>query len=216
MRVQYRTASSFLVAYSVNLSRGGLFLETDHELPVGAEVALQVQVPGAGSVELHGTVSWRRDKGDPGGPAGVGVEFRQTSSALGEVIDRLVADFEGLNVLLLCADSKDRSVLTRLIRSIVSTAEVVVAADPHVAETLLNEDIDLAVVEADSDTEAALRVLRHARSTARIPTVALTSNKKLRERARAAGADELASNPPPFAELQRALFRALGRPASIR
>ena len=36
MAVEFRSASSFLIAYSVNLSRGGLFLETGHELPVGA------------------------------------------------------------------------------------------------------------------------------------------------------------------------------------
>ena len=35
MQVEFRTASSFLVAYSVNLSRGGMFIETDAEVPMG-------------------------------------------------------------------------------------------------------------------------------------------------------------------------------------
>ena len=43
-----------------------------------------------------------------------------------------------------------------------------------------------------------------------------TSTKKLREHARAAGADEVASNPPAFSELQVLLVRALGRPMSVK
>ena len=35
VQVEFRTPSSFLVAYSVNLSRGGLFIETDADIPTG-------------------------------------------------------------------------------------------------------------------------------------------------------------------------------------
>ena len=41
-------------------------------------------------------------------------------------------------------------------------------------------------------------------------------NSKLHEHARAAGADEIATNPPPFAELQVVLVRALSKPTAIR
>jgi len=47
VEVEFRTASSFLVAYSVNVSRGGLFLETEHEVPVGAQITLRLAVPSA-------------------------------------------------------------------------------------------------------------------------------------------------------------------------
>jgi hypothetical protein len=49
-----------------------------------------------------------------------------------------------------------------------------------------------------------------------VPSVALTSNPKMHEYARAAGADEIVANPPPFAELQVVLVRALGKPAQVR
>ena len=49
----------------------------------------------------------------------------------------------------------------------------------------------------------------------KVPTIAIAANPKLRELARAAGADELAANPPPFGELQVVLVRALGRPVSV-
>ena len=60
VQVEFRTASSFLVAYSVNLSRGGLFLETDADVPTGAPMTLDFAVPNAGTTSLNGIVAWRR------------------------------------------------------------------------------------------------------------------------------------------------------------
>jgi uncharacterized protein (TIGR02266 family) len=215
VQVEFRTASSFLVAYSVNLSRGGLFLETTNDAPVGSEITLQFTVPGAGPMLITGRVSWRREKGNEG-PGGIGIEFDDIRDSVGEIIDRLVADFEGLNIMLLSGDKQDRSTLSRLIRSIIGTAEVLGAGDTHMAETLIDDDIDLVVVDADFDPDGALRILKLAAARqSRIPTIALTSNKKMRERARAAGASEVASNPPPFSEFQRLLVRALGRPLAV-
>jgi uncharacterized protein (TIGR02266 family) len=217
VEVQFRTASSFLVAYSVNLSRGGIFLETEHDIPIGAEVTLRFGVPGVGSIELVGTVTWRRGREDPEGAPGLGIEFQDLSNQLGTTIDRLVAEYDGVSILVLCGDRQDRHSLARVIRSIISTAEVVSAADSRVAETLLTEDVDLAVIDTDHDPEGAMVALRAARQVSPpIPTIALASSKKLRERARAAGADEVASNPPPFSELQLLMLRALGRPVTVR
>ena len=114
-------------------------------------------------------------------------------------------------------DRQDRTTLARSIKSIISTAEILQAADAAVAATLLTSEIDLAVVDVDFDPEGALQTLRAAKLLVpRVPTVAITASAKLRELARAAGADELASNPPPFAELQIVLVRALSKPASVR
>src|SRR5437868_853736 len=60
VEVDFRTASSFLVAYSVNLSRGGLFLETDADIPTGALLTVDLQIPNAGVVPVNGVVAWRR------------------------------------------------------------------------------------------------------------------------------------------------------------
>jgi len=217
VQVEFRTASSFLVAYSVNLSRGGLFLETDTDLPPGAEIDLSFAVPGAGPIALSGVVTWRRGRENPDGPPGIGIEFQDVTTILGGTIDRLVAAYEGLSILLYSHDRQDRSSLARLIRSIMSTADVVSAADARVAETLLTDDIDLAVIDVDAEPEGALVALRAAKHVQPpVPTIALASSKKLRERARGAGADEVASNPPPFAELQVMMVRALGRPLAVR
>lgn len=214
VQVQFRTASSFLVAYSVNLSRGGIFLEAEHVFDVGTEVSLQFAVPGAGPLIARGRVTWTRAAGDPAGPPGMGVEFDDVADSIGPVIDRLVAEFSGVNILLLSADERDRRRLSRTIRSIISTAEVVGAGDAQIAEALLDSEIDLVIADLDKNSEEALATLAVARSQ-RIPTVALSSSGQLRDRAADIGADEIASNPPPSSEFQRILVRALGRPSGV-
>jgi uncharacterized protein (TIGR02266 family) len=219
VQVEFRTASSFLVAYSVNLSRGGIFieLEGDADVPSGVPLLLDLQVPGVGLLHLVGVVAWRRGIESPDGPPGIGVEFQDIAPQLGSAIDKLVSSFHGVQILVLSGDRQDRTTLARSIKSIISTADILQAADPRVAATLLTSEIDLAVVDVDFDPDGALETLRAARQLSpRVPTIALTSNVKLREHARAAGADELATNPPPFSELQVALVRALSKPVAVR
>ncbi len=215
--VEFRSASSFLIAYSVNLSRGGLFLETATDLPIGTRLELAFSVPGAGQVPLHGTVAWRRGPESPEGPPGIGVEFTDITTQVGQVIDLLVAEYCGLSVVIVAQDGKDRASLSRLVKSIVSSAEILIAADATVAETLLTDEVDLAVIEIDADPEGGLAAVRLARSQSPpVPAIALASTKRLRDHARAAGADELTGNPPAFEELQVAVVRALSRPLSVR
>src|SRR5262249_53388076 len=151
VEVEFRTASSFLVAYSVNLSRGGLFLETEADVPIGSHIGLKFAVPGAGALDLTGRVAWRRGRESPDRPPGLGIEFEDVALQLGGTIDRLVGGYDGISILLLSADRTDRNSLTRLIRSIMSTAEVVSASDAKVAETLLTGDVDLAIIDVDAE-----------------------------------------------------------------
>ncbi len=217
VRVQFRNASSLLVAYSVNLSRGGVFLETDAPVEVGSEVTLQLAVARAGPVLLSGRVTWRRERPDRDGPVGIGVEFEDMVDTLGELIDSLVTQFSGITVLVLCQDAKARGTLSRQLRSIMATAEVVGATDARVAKSLLDEEIDLAVLDADSDPDSALAVLTAAQSLfSPVPAIVLAASDEMRQRARAGGADEVLSNPPPLGELQTAVMRALGRPSSVK
>lgn len=214
--VEFRTASSFLVAYSVNLSRGGLFVETPTEIPSGSPVTVDLNIPGAGAVSLNGIVAWFRGAESTEGPTGLGIEFQDVAPQLGGVIDSLIGSFRGVHVLLLSGHHQDRTTLARSIKSIIATAEVMQAQTVATALSLMSSEIDLLVVDLDADTEGGLATLRAAKAqTPPVPAVALMANSKLREHARRDGADELASNPPPFAELQIALVRALAKPASV-
>lgn len=218
VQVEFRTASSFLVAYSVNLSRGGLFLETSAEVPVGAGMTLDFAVPNVGTTSLNGIVMWRRSPEQAAeGPPGVGIEFQDVAPQLGVLIDKLVTGFRGVQVLLLSGDRQDRTSLARSIKSIISTSEITQAADVNVAGSVIAPEIDVAICDVDFDLPGALQIIRKAKSLQPpVPTIALTSNTANRDQAIAAGADEVIGNPPPFAELQIVLVRALGKPIAIR
>jgi uncharacterized protein (TIGR02266 family) len=218
VQVEFRTASSFLVAYSVNLSRGGLFVETDADIPTGALLTVDFTVPGADVTSLNGVVAWRRTLEDAAaGPPGIGIELQDVSPEIGAVIDKLVTGFRGVQLLLLSGDRQDRTTLARNIKSIISTAEITQAADATIAATVLTSEIDVALVDVDVDLEGALATIRTAKKQKpAVPTIAITSNQGYREQAVAAGADELLSNPPPFADLQVVLVRALGKPVAVR
>jgi uncharacterized protein (TIGR02266 family) len=216
VEVEFRTASSFLVAYSVNLSRGGLFLETDADIPTGTTTQVTMNVPGTDPVVLLGVIAWRRGSESPEGPPGLGIELMDTTP-LGAVIDKLVSKFHGMHILVLSGDRQDRTTLARSIKSIISTAEIMQAADASVAAALMTNEVDLAVIDVDYDADGGLKTLKAAKAlNPPVPTVAITSNASLREHARVAGADELATNPPPFAELQVVLVRALSKPVVVR
>ena len=217
VQVEFRTASSFLVAYTVNLSRGGLFVETETPVQIGSEIPLQLAVPGHGPIHLTGRVAWRRPMADEEGPAGVGIEFMDPGEELGVVIDQLITHFKGLNVLLLAARPQEQSALTRLVRSVLSTANVVTSDDFTKGRSMLDGGIDIAIVELDIYTDLGLDLVRAAKTRASpVPVLALASQDELRRQARAAGADEVTSRVPPFDEFQRLLVRALGRPLRIR
>jgi CheY-like chemotaxis protein len=181
-------------------------------------MTLDFSVPGAGTTSLNGVVAWRRSREDAtAGPPGLGVEFQDVAPQLGSVIDKLVTGFRGVHVLLLSGDRQDRTTLARNIKSIFATSEITQAADANVAETVVSAELDIAIVDIDFDCEGGLKTIRAAKQqTPPVPAIAITSNQAYRELAIQAGADELLANPPPFADLQVVLVRALGKPVAIR
>ncbi|CAM4208343.1 TIGR02266 family protein [Corallococcus sp. ZKHCc1 1396] len=76
--VAYRTVSGFVTDWAVNLSRGGLYINTQQPLPVGTVVRILVSLPGASfPVDLAGKVTRTNAQGaGPGGEVpGMAVEF---------------------------------------------------------------------------------------------------------------------------------------------
>lgn len=72
----------------VNLSRGGLYLATEPLEPIGAQVALDLRLPGfTASVAATGAVRWRNDGTQaPELPPGMGLQFVDTPSAALKVV----------------------------------------------------------------------------------------------------------------------------------
>ena len=82
LEVAYRTAGAFLVSYSINLSKGGIFLETATPLSIGEQLTLKFDVPGVGPLEVVGTVAWVRSGSHDGLPDGMGIQFDRARSAV--------------------------------------------------------------------------------------------------------------------------------------
>jgi type IV pilus assembly protein PilZ len=221
LKVQYRTAGAFLVAYSVNLSKGGIFLETSTPLEIGEHITLEFEVPGAGKLDVTGIVAWvRKDSGD-GLPDGMGVQFEHLDVQYGARIDGMVRTFMGLTVLVVAASPDRLALLGRYVRSIIA-CDIVEGKDATIAEVALDEGPDLVIVDLDVRPEIGMRVIQIARSLATKqpghktpPVILLAGDPSARARGKQAGADEALATPPSYGELQAAVIRTLSRPSAV-
>jgi uncharacterized protein (TIGR02266 family) len=219
LRVQYRTAGAFLVSYSVNLSKGGIFLETREPLSVGETVSLDFEVPGAGQLQVDGVVAWIRQGSTDGMPDGMGIQFQELDERYGGLIDGMVRGFVGLTVLVVAASPDRLALLGRYVRSII-TCEIVEATSAQVAEVALEQAPDLVIVDLDVRPELGLRTIATARAHAqatqhRIPVILLAGDANKRSDGKTAGADEALATPPSYHDLQAAVIRTLSRPAAV-
>jgi uncharacterized protein (TIGR02266 family) len=220
LEVEYRTAGAFLVSYSVNLSKGGIFVETASPLPVGSQLDLAFEVPGAGSLDVTGVVAWVRQGSFDGLPDGMGIQFENLDERYGAMIDGLVRNFTGLTVLVVAASPDRLSLIGRYVRSIIS-CEILEATDEPVAEVALETGPDLVVVDLDVRGELGLKIIlaakaRDAATHHSTPVIILAGHPDARAQGKAAGADEALATPPSYNDLQAAVIRTLSRPAAVR
>lgn len=216
LQVSYRTAGAFLVSYSVNLSKGGIFIESKDPLPIGTQVTLHLEVPDAGGFELKGHVAWVRQASPDGMPDGIGVQLHELDERYGDAIDRLVQDFVGITVLLLAGAPERLTLLGRYVRSIIA-CEVLEAASLTEAAAALAAKPDLVVIDLErASSLSAETVARLKMRDAGTPVILLAGDLRTRELGKLAGADEVLETPPSFQALQGAVIRTLSRPAKVR
>jgi uncharacterized protein (TIGR02266 family) len=216
LEVEYRGTGSFLVAYSTNLSKGGLFLQSDTPLAVGSGLKLRLHVPEiAEPIALEAVVAWVREPGSPEGyPPGMGLEFGPLEARYGNVIDHIVATFQGLRLLVVAPPGHARTLVARYLRSIVSCEVLELAREDVYRPT--PPQTDLTVVDLDALGDNDVEMVRATRSVLRAPVVALSALEATRQAARDAGAEDALTSPPPFAELQASVIRVLSRPHRVR
>jgi uncharacterized protein (TIGR02266 family) len=212
----YRSPGAFLVAYTTNLVRGGVFVETGAPAPAGSAVTLHLSVPPDAAIPVEGVVTWSRpEPAGPGQPAGMGVALAAPPDALGEAVDRMAFGFAGIQMLVGAGEAAPRAILSRYLRSII-TCEIVdvdYETDQEIPAWL--EGLDVAVLDLDSSGPPAFDLYARLRAHERAgtaPVVALAQLERDRNRALTAGFDEALANPPVFAELQAAILRCLSRP----
>ncbi len=216
LEVSYRTAGSFLVSFSLNLSRGGVFVETDSPLPVGTELTLRLQIPGSGEVmdEVEARVVWVRDGENAEGRPGMGLVFEGLSEKTGMVIDKLVSSFEGVHIVFVGGKGgKNRSHLAGRLRSLLKSKVTEVGGKISAIDQL-TEKVDLVVADLDRAGQDGLAFLSWAaeRMDKRPAMVALASCDEMQENARKLGADEVITGGGSPKEFRTAVLRALSRP----
>jgi uncharacterized protein (TIGR02266 family) len=215
LEVSYRTAGAFLVSYSINLSKGGIFIETAQPLPVGEQVALKFDVQGAGTLDVDGVVAWVRQGSPDGLPDGMGVQFQNLDERYGGVIDQMVRNFVGLTVLVVAASTDRLQLLARYVRSMIA-CDILEATDEESAEDALRRAPDLVLVDLDRGTSMGLATIRTTRAQAgEVPVIVLGGDPQAREAGRAAGASDVLATPPSFHELQASVIRMLSRPRAV-
>ncbi len=81
LEIYYEQMGDFFNDYAVNLSRGGLFINTLRPIPIGTEIKLRFAVPDKrDAVETSGRVVRIVDRNDSSGhPPGIGIEFNALS-----------------------------------------------------------------------------------------------------------------------------------------
>jgi uncharacterized protein (TIGR02266 family) len=88
-----------VVAYSKNLSKGGLFLRTDRCLPVDSRVRLHLELPdGGGELTVECRVAYVSEPTDwdaIGHPAGMGIQFADPDDSMRARIEAFIAGCEG-------------------------------------------------------------------------------------------------------------------------
>jgi uncharacterized protein (TIGR02266 family) len=126
-RVCYQSIDELLVAYSSDLSKGGMFLQSDRFLPVNAVLRLQLELePGAAEIPIICRVVYVRDDKTGralGKPPGMGIEFLDLSQdclqlieafiaekiSVGDAQDALVAPSRRMSVLIVDDDAACRT-----------------------------------------------------------------------------------------------------------
>ncbi len=78
MNYRDATGGNFLFEYSQNISKGGIFIETDTPLPLGARLKMRFQPPGnEAEIQVDGEVTWVNEvkEGDDNPNPGMGVQW---------------------------------------------------------------------------------------------------------------------------------------------
>jgi len=216
LEIGYRSAGAFLISYSVNLSRGGLFIETQTPLPTGTPVDLKINTPDEETIAIRGTVAWVRlaSEGEGAEPPGMGIAIATMEDRYGLLIDRIANNFMGIHILLAIGHGQPR-IRQMLHRHLAATVSCQVEDTDDAFEDFDDrEDCDLAIVNLDwLHGEQMLVNLRNKQPE--MPILIFARNASTRQHALGLGATATLESPPTFPELRAAVIASLARPSSV-
>lgn len=87
LKVTYPNLKRFMIDYTKNVSRGGMFIKTKASYETGMQIALALHVPGLeGPVKIVGRVAHNKFAPSATEDAGIGVEFTDVDEKSREMI----------------------------------------------------------------------------------------------------------------------------------
>ena len=95
LNVTYKDRESFMSAYSVNVSAGGLFIQTDNFLQPGNRFILGLQLPDIPNrLQINCEVIWarKRDNSQPTQVPGMGVKFLKISKTDHQTLEKFLEE----------------------------------------------------------------------------------------------------------------------------
>jgi uncharacterized protein (TIGR02266 family) len=100
VRVSYGYKGAYLFGYTKDMSRGGIFIQTDNVINVGTRMLLQFSLPGHSQIiKAEGRVIWvvpsyndKKERGERTQIPGMGIEFLKMGVEDQSLIRRFVQD----------------------------------------------------------------------------------------------------------------------------
>jgi uncharacterized protein (TIGR02266 family) len=194
-RVRYQTLDHLVIAYSRDLSKGGMFLRTDRLLPLNAVVRLHIELPeGAAEIPVICRVIHVRDHEEAtrtGEPVGIGIQFLDLGQDSLNEINRFISERSlleasrqpaatsrrPLHVLVVDDSPAERDAITTMLRD--RGDDVREAMNGLEALSMcLSEPPDVILSDVqmpEMDGWQLLRVVRTRPSLSSIPVIFITS-----------------------------------------
>jgi uncharacterized protein (TIGR02266 family) len=215
IRVRYRTLDDFVVAYTSNISQGGMFVLTDTPLPVHTALRVDLELPESDAdeegpvVPCVARVAYVSEAGSPEG-RGMGLELLDVPVAIiQELLLHTLTGSSGhvgesdpvksARILVVDDDRLSREVLTKVLSE--SFGEIILAENGLVAlGKALESQPDLILSDVQMPGMDGWQLLRVVRSRAKlqdVPFIFLTGLKGDEERLRGyrLGVDEYLPKP---------------------
>ena len=89
--IAYKTRNCFIKSYMLNISKGGLYIETDHLHPLDTVVNLKITLPGeSDNFDAVGSVVWVNSNGNEKQNKGIGIKFLHLPHEYEEKINKFI------------------------------------------------------------------------------------------------------------------------------
>jgi uncharacterized protein (TIGR02266 family) len=98
LEVKYSTVKGLISDWTMNISKGGMFISTRDPLPEGTNLILKLKVPNSNEeIVLEGEVVWRVKPEESRGTLipGMGLRFKNIDEEAIKKIERIINEQEG-------------------------------------------------------------------------------------------------------------------------